>query len=86
MCVCVYLCVCMYLCVCIFVCVCIFMCVCIYMCVYVCIYVGSVKANGREPKSCLGRVFNIKLGCFTKCVQFMAYTNTTESRLAQVSS
>jgi hypothetical protein len=23
---------------------------------------GSAKANGREPKSCLGRVFNFKLG------------------------
>jgi len=26
--------------------------------------VGSEKANGREPKSCLGRVFNFKLGHF----------------------
>ncbi len=26
--------------------------------------VGSTKANGREPKSCLGRVFIFKLGCF----------------------
>ncbi len=25
---------------------------------------GSVKANGREPKSCLGRIFNFKLGHF----------------------
>jgi hypothetical protein len=25
---------------------------------------GSAKANGREPKTCLGRVFNNKLGCF----------------------
>ncbi len=25
---------------------------------------GSVKANGREPKTCLGQVFNYKLGCF----------------------
>jgi hypothetical protein len=25
---------------------------------------GRAKANGREPKSCLGRVFNFKLGCF----------------------
>jgi hypothetical protein len=24
----------------------------------------SAKANGREPKSRLGRVFNFKLGCF----------------------
>jgi hypothetical protein len=26
--------------------------------------VGSVKANGGEPKSCFGQVFNFKLGCF----------------------
>ncbi len=25
---------------------------------------GSVKANGRELITCLGRVFNYKLGCF----------------------
>jgi hypothetical protein len=25
---------------------------------------GSAKANGREPKTSLGRVFNFKLGCF----------------------
>ncbi len=25
---------------------------------------GSAKANGREPKGCLGRVFIFKLGCF----------------------
>jgi hypothetical protein len=25
---------------------------------------GSAKANGREPETCLGRVFNNKLGCF----------------------
>jgi hypothetical protein len=24
---------------------------------------GSMKANGREPKSCLGQVFNFKLSC-----------------------
>jgi hypothetical protein len=24
----------------------------------------SAKANGREPKSCLGQVFNFELGCF----------------------
>ncbi len=24
----------------------------------------SIKSNGREPKSCLGRVFNFKLGRF----------------------
>ncbi len=27
-------------------------------------YAGSAKANGREPKSCLGQVFNFKLGHF----------------------
>jgi hypothetical protein len=31
-------------------------------------FLGSSKANGREPKSCLGCIFNFKLGCFTKCV------------------
>ncbi len=30
-------------------------------------YNGSAKANGREPKSCLGRVFNFKFGCFVMC-------------------
>ncbi len=25
---------------------------------------GSTKANVREPKTCSGRVFNYKLGCF----------------------
>ncbi len=25
---------------------------------------GSAKANGRKPKSCLGQVFNFKLGHF----------------------
>jgi len=25
---------------------------------------GRTKANGREPKTCLGRVFNYKLGCY----------------------
>jgi hypothetical protein len=24
---------------------------------------GSAVTNGREPRSCLGRVFNSKLGC-----------------------
>jgi hypothetical protein len=28
------------------------------------IELGSVKANGRKPKTGLGRVFNFKLGCF----------------------
>jgi hypothetical protein len=25
---------------------------------------GSAKGKGREPKCCLDRVFNFKLGCF----------------------
>jgi hypothetical protein len=29
---------------------------------------GSAKANGKEPKSCLGRVFNFKLGPFVMYV------------------
>ncbi len=29
---------------------------------------GSTKANGREPKTCLARVFNNKLGCFKMCM------------------
>jgi hypothetical protein len=28
---------------------------------------GCAKANRREPKSCLGQVFNFKLGCFVMC-------------------
>ncbi len=28
------------------------------------IWPGSTKANGRAPKTGLGRVFNLKLGCF----------------------
>jgi hypothetical protein len=30
---------------------------------------GSAITSGREPRSCLGRVFNLKLGCFVseKC-------------------
>jgi hypothetical protein len=27
----------------------------------------SAKANGRDPISCLGRVFNFKLDCFVMC-------------------
>jgi len=28
------------------------------------IYPGRAKANGREPKTGLSRVFNYKLGCY----------------------
>ncbi len=35
----------------------------------------SAKTNGREPRSCLGRVFNSKLGCIdtlgSKCMVYM---------------
>ena len=35
-------------------------------------HAGSAKANGREPKTGLGRVFNSKLGCIatpgSKCM------------------
>jgi len=36
---------------------------------------GSAKANGREPKTCLGRVFNHKLGCFND-VHVFVYVDT----------
>jgi hypothetical protein len=40
-----------------------------------CYVVGSMKANGREPKSCFGRVFNFKLTHFVlkqhKCIALM---------------
>jgi ACS family sodium-dependent inorganic phosphate cotransporter-like MFS transporter 9 len=32
---------------------------------------GSEKANGREPKTCLSRVFNYKLGCFDDVFVFI---------------
>jgi hypothetical protein len=35
---------------------------------------GSAKANGREPKTCLGRVFNYKLGCSDN-VHVIMYTD-----------
>ncbi len=50
---------------------------------------GSTKANGREPKSCLGRIFNFKLGCLGSECNCMAYPSTPTSRVensAQVSS
>jgi len=33
-----------------------------------------VKVNIRKPKSCLGWVFNYKLGCFSCASNFMTYT------------
>ncbi len=47
---------------------------------------GSAISNGREPRSCLGRVFNIKLGSF---VSIVLHPHTPTSRVensAQVSS
>ncbi len=36
---------------------------------------GSAISNGREPRSCLGRVFNIKLGSFvSKQLNWVAHT------------
>ncbi len=32
---------------------------------------GSAKAHGREPKTCLSRVFNYKLGCFDDVYVFI---------------
>ena len=32
---------------------------------------GSAKVNGREPKTCLGRVFDYKLGCFDDVFVFI---------------
>ncbi len=34
-------------------------------------YPGSAKANRREPKTCLGRVFSYKLGCFNNVHVFI---------------
>ncbi len=34
-----------------------------------CVMLNDIKANGREPTSSLGQVFNFKLGYFTKHVQ-----------------
>jgi hypothetical protein len=50
---------------------------------------GSAKANGREPITCLGRVFNYKLDCFevmheTQACGCMARSMVDNS--AQVSS
>ncbi len=50
---------------------------------------GSAKANGREPKTCLGRVFNYKLGCFGDVLEthVCGYTPTSiVENSAQVSS
>jgi hypothetical protein len=36
--------------------------------------------NGREPKSCLGRVFYFKLDCFGNECNSIAWTTTATSR------
>jgi hypothetical protein len=55
------------------------LCICIYFLgrnSYRCLCVaGSTKANGREPKSCLGQVFNFKLGRFCYEWNCMTYTS-----------
>ncbi len=43
-------------------------------------YPGSAISNGREPKSCLGRVFNFKLRLFD-LLQNKCTTHTTTSRV-----
>jgi hypothetical protein len=57
--------------------------------VCVCAEAGNAKANGREPKSCSGRVFNLKLDRFCHGGNCVARTSTPPSRVensAQVSS
>ncbi len=36
---------------------------------------GSTKAKGREPKSCLGRVFQFKLVSFTDNTRIVQHAN-----------
>jgi len=51
---------------------------------------GSTITNGREPRSCLGRVFNSKLGCIatpgSKCMVCMHAATSKVENLAQGSS
>ncbi len=35
----------------------------------------SCITNGREPRSCLGRVFNFKLGSFTDNTKIVQHAN-----------
>ncbi len=37
--------------------------------------VRSMITNGREPRSCLGRVFNLKLGSFTYNTKIAEHAN-----------
>jgi hypothetical protein len=47
---------------------------------------GSAKANGREPKSCLGRVFNFKLDSFADTKDACGYLKLkTRPRFCPVS-
>ncbi len=46
-----------------------------------CLFPGSTKANGREPKTCLGRVFNFKLGCFNDVHVFYLCGRTPTSKV-----
>ncbi len=49
------------------------------LCLQGCLYPGSAKADGREPKTGSGRVFNSKLGCIatpgSKCMAMYAATS-----------
>ncbi len=40
---------------------------------------GSIKAKWREPKSCLGQIFNFKLCCFCCECKCTAYTRMPTS-------
>ncbi len=43
----------------------IFLCFLLYLCQFL-LYTGSVISTGREPRSCVARVFNFKLGSLTR--------------------
>ncbi len=51
-------------------------------------YSGSAINNGREPRSCLGQVFNFKLASFADTPKFCSMSMATSKveNLAQVSS
>ena len=44
---------------------------------------GSAITNGKEPKSCLGRVFNFKLGSFTDNAKIVEHANYSKKSVWQ---
>ncbi len=49
-----------------------------------CVYAGSAKANGREPESCLGRVFNLSQAILL-CMQLHGkYRSMPQLRVANL--